>query len=70
MKQVLIVFDIPDDETIEQDVVPKLSHCRLSATGADLFCSTPVRIIDDEDIVKDVMAILSSYNADYQPKHF
>lgn len=69
MKQVMIVFDIPEDETIDQSVVPKLSHCRIGPTGADMICSTPVKIIDDKDVIEDVMNIISGYNIEYHARY-
>jgi len=71
MKQVMIVFEIPDDEIIDQSVVPKLSHCRIKEeTKADMICSTPVRIIDNQEIVGQVVSILSAYNIDWKAKAF
>lgn len=46
MKKVMIIFEIPDNENIDQDVIPKLSHCRIRDDGVDMICSTPVKIID------------------------
>ena len=52
-KKVIAIFEIPDDETIDNTVVSKLTHCRQTSTGADAICSTPImKFIEDEYIVK------------------
>ena len=55
MKKVIAIFEIPDDETIDKDVIPKLTHGRITVSGANLICSTPVEIIDDQLLVQKII---------------
>lgn len=71
MKQVMIVFEIPDDEIVDHEVVPKLSHCRIKeGSGADMICSTPVKIIDDPKLMADILSTLDRQGINWRPKGY
>lgn len=55
MKKVIAIFEIPDDEFINNNFTPKINHVRISSSGSDVFCNTSVKIIDCPESIEDII---------------
>ena len=62
MQKKMILLQIPDGSTINEDVIPRLTYCRSESNETDATCTVSVDIMDcNNDIIKKLESIGINY---------